>query len=119
MNEAENDVVHRLALRDCDREREERDPALGVERAVDWVDDHDRQPRTAHAANLLRDDCARRVPHAGEDGLLRSLIDRGGLVTAEAFPYYGLALDARGQSREHRVDIRDRGPAELQPVSQA
>ena len=60
VDEAEDDVVHRLPLRDGDREGEERDAALRVERAVDRVDDDERQPPVAEAADLLRDD--RRLP---------------------------------------------------------
>ena len=42
---AEDDVVHRRAVGDRDREREERDPALRVDRAVDRVDDDARRGR--------------------------------------------------------------------------
>ncbi len=63
--------------------------------------------------------CARRLAHAGEDRLLRRLVDRRRVVTAETLPYDGLALGARGQPLEHRVDVGDRRAAQLQPVSQA
>ena len=53
---AEHDVAHRRALRDREREREERDAALRVDRAVDGIDDdvsrlHPR--RTMRCAELL------------------------------------------------------------------
>src|SRR5690242_18854188 len=86
VNEAEDDVVHRLTLRDGDREREERDPALGVERAVDRVDDEERQSRP-DAADLLRDHRAGRVTYASENDLLRGLVDRRRIVAAETRPH--------------------------------
>src|SRR6185312_3307008 len=66
VDEAEDDVVHRLPLRDRDREGEEGNPALRIERAVDRIDDDQRQP-AADAADLLRDDGTRRLAYAGED----------------------------------------------------
>ncbi len=50
-----SDVPHRRAVGDGEREREERDPALGVDRAVDRVDDD------AHRASGAERD-ARRAP---------------------------------------------------------
>ena len=118
MHEAEDDVVHRLPFRDGDRDGEEGDAALGVERAVDRVDDDERQPRTPHAADLLRDDGACGLPHAGEDDLLGSFVDRRRLVAALARADDRLALHPRRQALEHGVHIRDGRPAEFQPVSQ-
>ena len=69
------------------------------------------------AADLLRDDRAGSLAHPGEDDVLRGLVDRGRVVAAEARAHHGLALDARGQALEHGLDVRDRGPAELQPIS--
>ena len=52
---AEEDVVDRVAVGDRDREREVRDAALGVLRAVDRVDEH-RVAALAPDADLLGDD---------------------------------------------------------------
>ena len=118
MDEPEDDVVHRLSLRDRDREGEERDAALGVERAVDRVDDDERQLCAADAAYLLRDDGARGIPQAREDRILRGPVDRRRVVAAEPRPDDRLPLGPRGQALEHGVDVGDGGPTELQPVSQ-
>jgi hypothetical protein len=118
VDEAEDDVVHRLPLRDRDREGEERDAALGVERAVDRVDDDERQPRHPDAADFLRDNRACSVAHTGEDDLLGGPVDRRRVIAAEAFPDHRLALGARGHPREHSVDVRNGGAAEFQPLSQ-
>ena len=69
-------------------------------------------------ADLLRNDGARRRLDPREDRLLRSLVDRRGLVAAFAGADDRLALGARRQPLEDGVDVRDRRPAELQPVSQ-
>src|SRR6476659_10088171 len=83
VDEAEDDVVHRLAFGDRDREGEERDAALGVERAVDGIDDDQRQPRAADPADLLGDDRAGSLADAGEYDLLRGPVDRRRVVSAE------------------------------------
>ena len=57
VDEPERDVVHRVAVGDGEREREERDPALGVDRPVDRVDDDPRSPPSPNARpELLRDE---------------------------------------------------------------
>ncbi len=55
---AEGDVAHRRAIRDREREREERDPALGVDGAVDRVDDDPplARPRRNTLPELFRDE---------------------------------------------------------------
>ncbi len=40
VHERERDIVHRVSVRDCDRQRIVRDSPFGVERTVDRVDDH-------------------------------------------------------------------------------
>ena len=119
MHESEHDVVHRLALRDGDRDREERDAPLGVERAVDRIDDDERPHLAAEPPDLLGDHGARDLAHAGENHVLGRLVDRRRLVAAEPRPDDRFALGSRRQPDEHVVDVRDRCPAELQPVSQA
>ncbi len=98
MDEAERDVGHRLAVGDRDRQRVMRDPALGVQRAVDRIDDH------AHAvvavvdlAALLGADrelvalVAERVELV-EHELLGGVVDLERAVAAAAA---GAGLDAR------------------------
>ena len=38
MNDAEADIGHRRPIGNRDRDRISRQPALGVERAIDWID---------------------------------------------------------------------------------
>ena len=56
------------------------------------------------------------VPQAGQDRFLRRLVDGGRLVTAAARPDHRLALGARRQPLERRVDVLDRRAAQLEPV---
>src|SRR5205814_8671928 len=96
---AEDDVVHRPAFRDGEREREEGDAALRVQRAVDRVDD-DHRRADAVASDLLRDDRAEAV-EAGEDRLLGRRVDRRRLVAAPAL------ADARLAPRPPRPGLED------------
>jgi len=55
VDEAEVDVTHGRAGGDRDGKREEADPALRVQRAVDRID-HDERLAAADRADLLGDD---------------------------------------------------------------
>ena len=57
------------------------------------------------------------IADPSEDHVLRGLVDRGRVVAAEPRAHHGLALDAGRQAFEHGLDVRDRGPAQLQPIS--
>ena len=111
----EDDVVHRVAFGDGDRDREERDPALRVQRAVDRIDD-DREPPVAEDAHLLADELHVFAAETLEDHRLGGGVDRGRVVAALAVPDHGLALGAAGQLREHARDVVPGGAAELEPV---
>src|SRR5205814_1550855 len=85
---AEVDVVHRRPVCDRHGQREEGDPALGIQGAVDRVDDYVR--RTARAevalAELLRNQrevAARRLEPPDDRGLGGS-VDRNGVVASFA-----------------------------------
>ena len=117
---AEGDVVHRRSVGDGDREGEERDPALGVDRAVDRVDDDDRAPSGAECpdAELLRDERqvgAERL-EAAHDRVLRAVVDGGRVVAALTGSQHRLALEARRQPAEHVLDIVDRPAADGEPL---
>ena len=103
---AEHDVAHRRALGDGEREREERDAALRVHRAVDRVDDDSALSACAERAHaeLLRDEHEVLVEsgESRDDGVLGRLVDRGRLVAALAEPQHRLALGPRRQSRRAR-----------------
>ncbi len=98
---AELDVAHLPPLRDREGEREEGDAALGVDRAVDGVDDDGRLGLAERAlAELLRDEAelqaglVRRL-EAPDDRCLRRGVDRGRVVAADAAPRDRLAGHAR------------------------
>ena len=118
VDEAEVDVVHRPAVRDGDREGEERDAALRVERAVDRVD-HENGVGAFEDPDLLRDDRSAGRAEALDDRVLGRLVDRGRLVAALARAEHRLALGAGRHPLEHRLDVGDRRAAELEPLSQA
>ena len=111
---AEDDVVHRAAVGDRDRDREERDPALRVQRAVDRVDD-DRPATVAEASDLLADDAHVLVLEAREDHALGRRVDRRRLVAALAGADDRLALGAAWQFFEHARDVVARCAAQLEP----
>ena len=121
VDEAERDVSHRRPFGDRDREREERDSPLGVDRAVDRVDD-DHVGRCLDArradAELLGHE--REVRTRGveplDDDPLGGGVDRRRVVPALADADYLLTLGTRRQLGEHAVDVLDRGPARSQPV---
>ena len=118
VDEAEDDVVHRVALGDRDRDGEERDAALRVQRAVDRVD-HDPGGAVADDADLLRDDRrALDFLQPREDHLLGRRVDRSRLVAALAVADDRLPLGARRQLLEHAAHVLDRLAAEREPVSQ-
>ena len=116
---AELDVRHGRALGHGEREREERDPALRVHRAVDRVDDHSALSSCAERAHtkLLRDEheVLAEGGQPGDDGVLSSLIDRGRIVATLAELQDGLALDPGRHPVEHVADVRDAEPAGLEP----
>jgi hypothetical protein len=116
VDERETDVVHHVAVRDCDREREERDPALRVQRAVDRVDDDALAPAAAHA-DLLRHDRRIEPVEASEDDTLRRRVDRGSVVAPFALREHRLALRAGRQLGEHRAHVLGRRAREREPVS--
>jgi hypothetical protein len=100
VDEAELDVGHRRTVRDGDREREETDPALCVQRAVDRIDD-DARPSAGtdlHLAALLRDEHAvdRRRLEAPDDRRLGRSVDRRRLVAARTGAHDRLAVGACG-----------------------
>ena len=96
-----------------------RDPALRVERAVDWIDD-DIRPAVAELPDLLRDDRhVVDVPEARKHDAFRRGVDRRCLVAAHAGADDGLAFRTRRQLREHVPHVLDRLAAEREPVSQA
>jgi hypothetical protein len=116
---AEDDVAHRLPLRDREREREEGNVALGVQRAVDRVADD--APRLAGAEDalpeLLRDErevLVERFQPVDDRGL-GGRVDRGRVVAAFAGLQHGLALDPGRQLLEHAPDVADCLAADLQP----
>ena len=112
---AEEDVVHRLPVGDGDREREERDAALRVQRAVDRVDD-DRVAARPFDADLFADDGHVFAAEALEDHALGGRVDRGRLVAALARADDRLALSPTGQLGEHRLHVGARRAAEREPV---
>ena len=116
---ANSTSLHRLAVGDRDREREERDAALRVERAVDRVDD-DARASAAELADLLGDD--RRVDpvEAREDRRARpprrspSCRRRPRPATSTG------SRSARvGSSASSAAHVLRRAAAEREPVSQA
>src|SRR5439155_2866550 len=92
----EEDVVHRVAVGNGDRDGEERDAALRVERAVDRVDDEG-PPAGAADARLLADDADVLAAKAFDDHPRRGGIDRCRFVPALARTHDRLALGATRQ----------------------
>ena len=70
----------------------------------------------AVAADLLGHDRHVEVAEAGEDRVLRRLVDRRRVVAAFALAYDGLALDARRQLVENRAHVLDGRAADRDPV---
>ena len=114
----EDDVVHRVSVGDRDREREERDAALRVQRAVDRVDD-DREAPVAEHADLLADEPHVLAAKPRENHLLRGRVERRGVVAALAVPDHRLALGPAGQLLEHARDVVPRARQSCQPVGSA
>ena len=117
---AEGDVAHRRPARNGEGEREERDPALRVHRAVDRVDDDPGRAAGAECAlaELLRDEeevgLERLEPR--HDRVLGGSVDRGRVVAALACPQHRLTLGPGRQRLQDAVDVRDAAAAESQPV---
>ena len=115
----ERDVAHRRPLGDREREREEGDPALRVDRPVDRIDDDSRRASSAeHAlAELLRDEhevvAQRNEPL--DDRVLRRLVDRRRIVASLSELQHGLPLDTRRQPLQHAPDVLDAEATRLEP----
>ncbi len=120
-DEADLDVAHARPGRDGDRHARERQPPLGVDRAVDRVDDDPgggRPVAQAHLPALLRDRDERDAERLqlGEHGVLGRLVDRERRVAALALPVRHRPL-GRARHRRHGVARRVRGAAaEPQPI---
>ena len=114
----ELDVGHRVAVRDRDREREERNAALRVERAVDRIDDDAPSPVT-DLADLLGDDRDVETVETRKDHALRCCVDRRCVVTALALRKHGLALGTRRKLGQYATHVVRGAAADREPVSQA
>jgi len=115
VDEAEDHVVHRRSLRDCDGEREVRNRALGVLGPVDRVDDHGVAP-VAVNADLLRDDAHVGPVEVGEHGPLGRLVEGCRDVAALPLPDWPLALGARRHRAQYVLHVGDGRTAQLQPL---
>ncbi len=119
----EDDVAHRGAVGDREGEREERDVALGVQRAVDRVaDDAPWLSRPEHALpELLRDEREVLIERfeSMHDGGLGGRVDRRRVVAALTRGEHGLAFDAGRQLGQHAADVADRIAADLEPRLQS
>ena len=116
VDEAEDDVVHRLPLGNGNREREVGNRPLGILGAVDRIDD-DGERALAADPDLLGDDPDLIAVEVRENRRLRGLVDRRGHVPALSAPDRPLALLAPGHLREHGLHVGDCGPAQLEPVT--
>src|SRR5919201_2800368 len=121
----EDDVPHLRPLRDGDREREVRNPALRVQRAVDRVeDDVDATVAVALLAELLRHEreveavLAVGALEPRDDRAFRLRVDGRRLVSALAATDDRLALRTRRQIREHRAHVVDGAATDLEPLRQ-
>ena len=116
---AEDDVLHGRAFGNRNGECKEGDPALGVDGAVDRVDDDNEAAAVPRGspAELLRDE--REVRARGielrEDRVLRRRVNRGRVVAAEPVSDDGLALGARREVVEDLPDVLDSRPARIEP----
>ena len=120
---AEEDVGHRGAVGDGDRDRVVRQAALGVERAVDRVDHHERVGAAeVDGPALLADrrEAQALVVEPGElleDRLLGRRVDQQRAVAAlPAGPDLAHALDGRGLVAEDAAQRARRAAADAQPV---
>ena len=104
---AEVDVVHRRAVGDREREREERDPALRVDRAVDRVDDdaraappapNARTPSSSETSVRSRPSASSRRTTASSAAASIAVVSSPPSPGAE----HGLALGTRRQRRRAR-----------------
>ena len=103
---AEVHVAHPLAVGDRDRDREERDAALRVQRAVDRVDHDDgRRPLPSRPTSSETIVTSSMLAQARDDRVLGRLVDRRRLVAAEPLTDDRLALGARRQLLEHAAHV--------------
>ena len=123
MHEPEGDVGHRRPVGDCDRERVVRGRALGVQRAVDRVDDHPHVIGSEVDLTALLGHRAEPVTLLGELGQLRKHDVFGGGVEqqrAVAAAAAGARLpDPFGGRRrlgQHALQPLHGSPADGQPV---
>jgi hypothetical protein len=114
VDEAEEDVVDRVAVGNRDGEAEVRNAALRVLGAVDRIDEH-AVPAGSAKADLLRDDADVLPLEVLQGRPLRRLVERARVVAALAATDHALALLARRHAHEHVLDVRDRSAAELEP----
>jgi hypothetical protein len=97
-----------------------RQAALGVQRAVDRVDDDAARPARAEAplAELLGDEqeVLAGLLQPPDDRRLGRGVDRRRVVAALAFPDHRLARFPSLEIREHRANVVGRRAARLEPV---
>ena len=119
VDEAEVDVAHRRPVGDRDREREEGDAALRVERAVDRVDDDVASSRLPGRRPPRRRSSRRSPANRARITLLGGRIDRRRFVSAHSPADNRFSLGPAGQLEQDAAHVVDRGSAEREPVSQA
>ena len=115
VDEAEDDVLHRRALGDGDRDREVRDVPLRVQRAVDRVDDHAelRVDAERPLAELLGHEMEVHALllvkglEARHDRSLGGRVHGGRLVSAHAVADHRLPLDPRRHRGEDLAQVAD------------
>ena len=123
-DEREADVVQRRPVGDGDREAEEGQAALGVERSVDRVDDH--HPGAVAIperplAELLRDEPERdaalgQLLQPTDRRRLGLAVDDGGVVSPLALADNRLAVVSGGEAAKHVLHVRRHRAAEAEPV---
>ena len=119
MHVAEDDVVHRVAVGHGDRDGEERDAALRVERAVDRIDDDAPAAVTGDAGLLADDRHVAAAAQAFENHPFGRRVDGGGVVAAEAGADDRLTLRTAGKLAEHGGDVVAGGATEGEPLVHA
>ena len=123
MDETEIDVAHPPAPCKGNRDREEADPALRIQRTVDRIEDdaHCTSGPEPHLAHFLRDEDAvdSRLFESANDCPLSGGVNRGRLVAALARAHHRLAVGSGWQLGEREPHVLHRSPAELEAISQA